>query len=155
MLVASLEKAINVHGIERLFLDLFVVLLKKIGVCVSVNQIVSGQLELIPQGFGHLTGQLIQEATAFVDHHAGFCYIRLMKNLDDNNTLIDKHFFERNANTCGVVIKVYCSDKDRFVDTRLKEDCLPQQQNLTFCSVGVHHQNRIAQQDTCDLTEVS
>ena len=40
----------------------------KPGDCVSVDQIVSGQLGFVPQGSGELTGHRIQGATVFVDN---------------------------------------------------------------------------------------
>ena len=127
----------------------------KPGSCVSVDQIVSGQLGLVPQGTGALTGERIKGATVFVDNCTSFRYVHLMRRLDGKETIEAKHAFERLANSHGVKIKGYRADNGRFADTSFKEDCLHQNQVLTFCGVGAHHQNGIAERAIRDLSEIA
>ena len=78
-----------------------------------------------------------------------------MRILDGDATLEAKHSFERLADLHGVKIKAYRADNGRFADTAFKDDCLCQQQKLTFCGVGAHHQNGIAECAIHNLTEIS
>lgn len=49
------------------------------------------------------------------------------------------------AKSHGVKIKAYHTDNLRFNDINYKGSCIKVGQKLTFCEVGAHHQNTIAE----------
>ena len=68
-----------------------------------------------------------------------------MQDATSESTLDTKEAFERAAAERGVVIKGYHADNDRYTEHIFKGDCHDKMQRLTFCGVGVHHQNDIAE----------
>ncbi len=48
--------------------------------------------------------------------------------------------------------KSYHTDNGQFVDKDFKDDCTMSNQSVTFCGVGGHHQNGIAEQKIKELT---
>ena len=117
----------------------------KPGALVHVDQLVSGQLGFIPQVTGALTAERIVGATVFVDSYSDFRYIHLMRRLDTVETLEAKANFERLLNTYGVEVKNYRADNGRFSDAAFVEACEDAQQGISFCGVGAHHQNGVAE----------
>ena len=76
----------------------------------------------------------------------------MMKSLSTEETMAAKHAFERVAHSHGVKILSYRADNGRFADESFKKDCELQTQELTFCGVGAHHQNGIAERMIQTLT---
>lgn len=115
------------------------------GGCVSVDQIVSGQTGMVPQTRGHRTLDRFVGATVFVDNFSSFVYIHMMRSLSADETMDAKFAFERVAHDYGVKIMNYRADNGRFADKRFRDDCELKKQGLTFCGVGAHHQNGVAE----------
>ena len=69
----------------------------------------------------------------------------LMQDASGDSTLEAKNAFERDAMTRGVSIQGYHADNGRFAEHTFKEDCNSKLQCLTFCGVGAHHHNGIAE----------
>jgi hypothetical protein len=122
------------------------------GACTSVDQIVSAQPGLIPQMSGKLTILRVNGATIFVDHHSDLVYAYLMRNLTLEETILAKRAFERFAASVGVVVHGYHADNGRFADKGFRDDCTSNNQTISFCAVGAHHQNGIAERKIKDLT---
>ena len=78
-----------------------------------------------------------------------------MPRLDGKETIEEKYVFERLEKSYGVKVKGYQADSEKFADTSFKEDCLRQNQAMTFCGVGAHHQNRITEHSIRDLSEIA
>ena len=53
--------------------------------------------------------------------------------------------YERVAKQFGVKIKAYCPDNLRFNDKYFMDHCNKADQEYTYCGVGAHHQNGIAE----------
>lgn len=49
------------------------------------------------------------------------------------------------ANSHGVEIKGYHADNGRFAEAEFRDDCKACDQTITYCAVGAHHQNGIAE----------
>jgi hypothetical protein len=91
-------------------------------------------------------------ATVFVDHYSDHVYVYLMKDLTLSETLMAKHAYERILASLGVDSKAYHADNGRFADKGIRDDCVSSNQTITFCGVGSHHQNGIAERKIKDIT---
>ena len=119
---------------------------------ISTDQLVSAQPGLIPQMSGFLTNQRIVGATVFVDHFSNHVFVYLMKDLTLAETLLAKDAYERFLNSVGVSAKAYHADNGRYADKGFVDNCRSQCQTITFCGVGGHHQNGIAERYIKSLT---
>ena len=115
------------------------------GVTVSVDQMVSAQPGLVPQTSGYLTRSRIHSSTTYIDHHSSYAYSFLQRSTSGEETINSKVAFEKMANEYNVRIKSYHADNGRFAEAGFKEDCKRCSQNISFCAVGAHHQNGIAE----------
>jgi hypothetical protein len=75
-----------------------------------------------------------------------------MRNLSLEETLLGKHTYERFLFSIEVTAKAYHADNGRFADKGFKDDCTMSNQSITFCGVGGHHQNGIAEHKIKELT---
>ena len=78
-----------------------------------------------------------------------------MRDATGESTLDAREAFERAAVERGVVIKGYHADNGRYAEHIFKDDCHDKMQCLTFCGVGAHHQNGIAEAKIKQLTLAS
>ena len=76
-----------------------------------------------------------------------------MTSLNSEQTMVAKEMYEQIAQTYGVSVRGYRADNGRFADKEWRQDCDEQRQSLTFCGVGAHHQNGIAEKCIRDLCE--
>jgi hypothetical protein len=118
----------------------------------SLNQMVPAQPGLVPQMSGHLTNLCIMAATVFVDHFSDYVYVYLMRDLTLTKTLLAKHTYKRFLASLGVESKVHHADNGCFADKGFRDDCTSSNQMITFCGVGSHHQNGIAECKIKDIT---
>ena len=117
-----------------------------------MDHLVSAQPGLIPQMSGFLTNLRITGATIFVDHYSDHVYVFLMKSLTLEETLDAKSAYERFLQSVGVTAQAYHADNGRFADKGFIDACRTNQQLITFCAVGAHHQNGIAERYIKSLT---
>jgi hypothetical protein len=108
---------------------------------------------LVQQSTGNLTRRRIVGATIFVDHVSDYTYPHLMEDLTLNATLVAKEAYERLAATFGVTVKAYHSDNGRYADAGWQEACITMQQIFSYCGVGQHNQNGIAEKRIRDLSD--
>ena len=94
-------------------------------------------------------------ATVFADHFSGLTYVHLMSSLSGDETVEAKQAFERFAAQHGVHVSHYHADNGRFADLKFMEAVKTSHQTLSFCGVGAHHQNGIAERRIRDITETS
>ena len=124
------------------------------GACVSTDQLISTVPGLIPQVRGILMKAKFTGATIFVDHCTDFTYVHLMKtNFTGQETVEAKHAWERKCAEYQVRIRRYHCDNGRYAETLFRKDVKDNQQSMTFCGVGSHHQNGIAEKKIRDLSE--
>jgi hypothetical protein len=121
------------------------------GEVVSVDQLESSVPGFIGQMTGRLTKQRIVGSTIFVDHASDLSYIYHQTSMTSEETLKSKLAFERYALSHGVHIKHYHADNGRFKDTLFTRDIEEKGQTISYCGVGAHHQNGIAEKRIGDL----
>ena len=122
------------------------------GMCTSTDQLISAQGGLIPQRTRKLMSARYVGAI-FVDHFSDYVYVHLMKEFTAEATLEAKNAWERLAGTHAVRIRRYRADNGRYNDALFLQDIKDNGQLITFCGVGAHHQNGIAERKIRDLTE--
>ena len=122
---------------------------------VGTDQIVSAQPGLVPQEKGQLTRARIWGATVFIDYFSSKVKVHLMQDASGESTIEAKNAFEIESMSHNVQIKHYHADNGRFADTSFKQDCDNKLQQLTFCGVGAHHQNGVAERSIKELTLTS
>jgi len=71
--------------------------------------------------------------------------------MTSEETLKSKLAFEKFASTHGVHIKHYHADNGRFKDNLFTKSIEDKGQTISFCGVGAHHQNGIAEKRIGDL----
>ena len=111
----------------------------------SCDHIVSHQPGLIPQVSGILTNKRYWGSVIYCDHNSDFIFNYLITGTTSAETLASKQAYERVAMNHNVNIKAYHADNLRFNDNNFRASCLKLGQQLTFCAVGAHHQNAIAE----------
>ncbi len=122
------------------------------GTKALTDQLVSAQPRHIPQISGKLTHRRVNGAMVFVDHFSDHVYAYLMRDLTLDETIPAKHGYERYLSLLGIKSKGYHANNSRFADNGFWDDCLDNDQSITFCGVGGHHQNGIAERKIKDLT---
>ena len=123
------------------------------GMCISTDLLVSAKGGLIPQRSGKLMSARYVSATVFVNHFSDFVYVHLMRDFTAEATLEAKNAWERLAGTHAVRIRRYRADNGRYSDPSFLQDIKDNGQIITFCGVGAHHQNGIAEKKIRDLVE--
>jgi transposase InsO family protein len=71
--------------------------------------------------------------------------------MTSEETLKSKLAFEKFAASHGVSIKHYHADHGRFKDKLFSKSIEDKGQTISFCGVGTHHQNGIAEKRIGDL----
>jgi hypothetical protein len=115
------------------------------GEVISVDQLESSILGFLGQMTGKLTRQRIVASTIFVDHASDFSYVYHQTSMISEETLKSKLAFEKFALSHGVHIKHYHADNGRFKDNLFTKRNKDKRQTISFCGVGAHHQNGIAE----------
>ena len=125
------------------------------GANTSVDQMASSHPGLIPQVTGNLMNAKYQGAQIHVDHATDFLYAHLMLDFSGEATVEAKRAYEKKAATNAVRVQAYHGDNGRFADSEFYADVKDCGQDITFCGVGSHHQNGIAEKKIRDITEHS
>ncbi len=75
-----------------------------------------------------------------------------MRDFTLDETILAKHAYKRFLSSIGVTLKAYHADNGQFADKGFRDHCITCNQVITFCGVGSHHQNGIAEQKIKELT---
>jgi len=110
---------------------------------VSVDQLES----YIPGFIGQMTGKLTNQHIVASD----LSYVYHQTSMTTEETLKSKLAFEKFAASNGVNIKHYHADNGRFKDKLFSKRIEEKGQTISFCGVGAHHQNGIAEKKIGDL----
>jgi len=119
---------------------------------IAVDQLISAQPGLVPQERGSMTRARIWAATIFVDFATRYVYVALMRDQSGEATLEAKAAFEHHCATRDVRPKHYRGDNGRFAEQSFKDAVKELGQWISFCGVGAHHQNGIAEQMIKEIT---
>ena len=123
------------------------------GQFVSCDQLHSGTPGLVAQVTGRLTKSRYWYATVFVDHFSGLDYVHLQESSSAEDTIIAKQAFERFSKERGVTIHHYHCDNGVFASRAFRAEVERSGQTITFCGVGAHHQNGVAERRIQDLSD--
>ena len=116
------------------------------GQCVSCDHYVSPVKGRRVEGFGKRTkvdGYV--GGAIYVDHASAKIFHHPQASLSAADTLRGKQIIEQEAHDIGRRIESYHSDNGIFAQSEFKDHCQHQKQKLSFCGVGAHHQNGIAE----------
>jgi hypothetical protein len=83
--------------------------------------------------------------TLFVDSISKKVFVHFQHSTSTQETLVGKQRFERNAYQYNVTIKSYRADNGVFRSKDFKSDIDKNNQHITYCGVGAHHQNGVAE----------
>jgi hypothetical protein len=109
------------------------------------DQMYSSTPGLVAQSTGKLMHRRFRAATIFVDSYSDYTYVHLQEDLSSDSTLDAKLAYERKAHTFGVTISGYHADNGRFAERAWRDSCEALNQNISYCGVGAHHQNGVAE----------
>ena len=123
------------------------------GAVVSIDQLESPIPGFVPIARGQPTTSRYSGASVFADHASGFTYVHLHQAMTTQETIDAKHAFERIAEQHAVRVKHYHCNNGRFADRAFIDDVRKAGQTITFCGVGAHHQNGVAERRIRDITE--
>jgi hypothetical protein len=93
-----------------------------------------------------LTNQRIVASTVYLDHASDISYVYHQTSMTSKETLKSKLAFEKFAASHGVNIKHYHADNGRFKDKLFSKSIEERGQTISFCGVGAHHKNGIAEE---------
>jgi hypothetical protein len=102
------------------------------------------QLESSRPGFIGQKQRIVGSAI-YVDHALDLSYVYHQTSMSSEETVKSKLEFEKFAVTHGVHIKHYHADNGRFKDNLCMKSIEDKGQTISFCGVGAHHQNGIAE----------
>ena len=115
------------------------------GEIISVDQLESPTGGFIAQIAGFLTKKRYKYATVYVDQFSNRTFVRLQKTSTASETIEGKKAFEYEARQLGIRIEHYHADNGIFKAKEWVQDCIDNEQGLTFCGVNAHHQNGVAE----------
>ena len=123
------------------------------GAVVSIDQLESPIPSFVPIARGQPTTTRYHVASVFADHVRGFTYVHLHQAMTTQETLDAKHAFEHITEQHAVHIRHYHCDNGHFADCAFMDDVRKAGQTITFCCVGAHHQNGVAERCIRDITK--
>jgi hypothetical protein len=123
------------------------------GECVSVDQLISRTPGLVGQTTGRLTKARFTVATVFVDHYSDLDYVHVQGSTSAEDTIEAKRRFELFCQERGVRVRHYHADNGIFASRGFREEVQKCGQTLSFCGVGAHHQNGVAERRIQDLAD--
>ena len=89
-----------------------------------------------------------------MDHETDYIYGHLMRSLDLDETLGSKKAFERLVSRSDNTAKRYHADNGRYANNGFMASLNANNQIITFCGVGAHHQNGIVEQRIRTVTKI-
>ena len=125
------------------------------GYKTSLDALTSSTPGIIPQMSGFLTSDRFWAETVFVDHATSYMYTHLQRGQTLIKSIEAKASYERMAATCGIIEKKFHTDNGIFAEEGFKSDVSDNNQTISYCGVGAHFQNRIAEDAIKQLTEKS
>ncbi len=113
-----------------------------------------------PWVLGQLKGSILMKVryrhvAIFVDLYSDYTYVHFNNSITSEETVWAKLAFETHLQTYGVTFLQYHADNGRFQDKLFKMDCEEKNQQLMFCGVNAHFQNRRAEKKTRDLQDTT
>lgn len=110
----------------------------------SCDYPISHESGLIAQVTGRLTYQKYAGAIVFTDHFSDFTYTHLIRGTSVEEKLLAKRAYKRVAIAHVVQIFHYHADNLRCNDKTFQDDFDNKGQTYSYCGVGAHHMNELA-----------
>jgi hypothetical protein len=112
---------------------------------VSADQLEAGCPGIIPTAKGSPISTHYLYCNVWVDHHSRFIFLTMHQRKDAREMLQSKQAFEAFCRRHGVNIRRIRADNGVYTSQLFRASCDSQAQQLTFCGVGSHWQNGIAE----------
>ena len=123
------------------------------GANTSTDQMISPFGGMIPQMKGRLMRARYYAATIFVDHYSDYTYVHLMQDTTADSTIEAKNAYESLLASYGRNVRKYHADNGRYAEKAFMQDVKDKNQQISYCGVGSHHQNGIAERRIKSLGE--
>jgi hypothetical protein len=114
------------------------------GAGVSSDGMEAGVPEHVMTTSGLPSTRRYKYCSFWVDHFSQLVYVTMHESKEAKELVCSKHKFEAFASRYGVSIKSIRADNGVYT-AKMFQDCLQNQQQLTFFAVGAHWQNGIAE----------
>ena len=83
--------------------------------------------------------------TIFVDSISKKVFCEFQNSTGAKETIEAKRHMERDAKASGVKVNAFRADNGIFKSTEFRLELKNNDQDITFCGVGAHHQNGVAE----------
>ena len=84
---------------------------------------------------------MLSGGCVFIDHVSGYVSFKHQVAINYTETFKEKLNLEREAQSQGVVIKIYHTDNGIFNSSEFMEELFKKQRNIRFIGTGTSHQN--------------
>jgi hypothetical protein len=111
----------------------------------SVDHFICAEQGLIGHSKGKLTTKSFQGGAVFIDTESGVCFVHLQTSIDAAQTILGKQAFKREMAKYDCVTIAYRADNGFFAGNAFKNKITKSEQSISYCGVGGHHQNALAE----------
>ena len=104
----------------------------------------------------HTKDCIVGGSCIFLDHSTGPSYTHLQTSIDNKQTVLAKQGYEQFAESHRVKVKSFRADNGIFAEKAFCDNvCANNNQKITYCAVGAHHQNGLVERHIGKLTQGS
>ena len=115
------------------------------GITCSTDTFVSSVPGLIPQSTGIMMNTKYTAGTVFAEHDSNMCHVHLQIDQTTESAIEAKESFEREISRYNKQVVRYHADNGIFTAEGFKEHVAANEQEISYCGVGAHFQNGIAE----------